>query len=315
MPLSPEHAALLDGITVLERGWLSSNNVLIHPAPGEAGAVLVDTGHAMHADQTVALVRHALGGAALAAIVCTHLHSDHCGGNAALQAAFGLAARVPATLADAVARWDRRAMSHEGEDELCPPFALGGTLAAGDTLTAGGRQWEAIAAPGHDPHALMLLDAASGVLLSADALWENGFGLVFPELVGEPGFEATAATLDRIADLPVRLVVPGHGAPFADVAGALQRARRRLAGMVAEPARHGRHAAKVFIKYQMMQRRREPLAEALRWSAASSSIGGHWRRFGQGEATDTVQWVRQLIDELVASGALAMESGEVLVDR
>ena len=32
----------LAGLTVLQRGWLSSNNVLIHGAPGEAGAVLVD---------------------------------------------------------------------------------------------------------------------------------------------------------------------------------------------------------------------------------------------------------------------------------
>ena len=32
----------LDGLTVLERGWLSSNNLLIHPAAGEPGAVLCD---------------------------------------------------------------------------------------------------------------------------------------------------------------------------------------------------------------------------------------------------------------------------------
>ena len=45
----------LDGLRVFERGWLSSNNLLIHAAPGEPGAVLVDTGHVNHAPQTVAL--------------------------------------------------------------------------------------------------------------------------------------------------------------------------------------------------------------------------------------------------------------------
>jgi len=30
----------LTGLTVLERGWLSSNNILIHAAEGEPGAVL-----------------------------------------------------------------------------------------------------------------------------------------------------------------------------------------------------------------------------------------------------------------------------------
>src|SRR5690606_6700204 len=84
LEVSPVHAAL-NGLTVLERGWLSSNNVLIHAAPGEPGAVLVDSGHVVHAEQTVALVRHALrAGEPLVRVVNTHLHSDHCGGNAAL---------------------------------------------------------------------------------------------------------------------------------------------------------------------------------------------------------------------------------------
>jgi hypothetical protein len=33
------------------------------------------------------------------------------------------------------------------------------------------------------------------VLISADALWENGFGVVFPELEGDDAFAIVAATL------------------------------------------------------------------------------------------------------------------------
>jgi glyoxylase-like metal-dependent hydrolase (beta-lactamase superfamily II) len=58
---------------------------------------------------------------------------------------------------------------------------------------------------------VMLFDRAHGVLLSADALWENGFGLIFPEIAGEPGFDDMHAVLDLIATLPVQVVVPGHG--------------------------------------------------------------------------------------------------------
>ena len=75
------------GLTILERGWLSSNNVLLHG--GGAGAVLIDASHALHGEQTVALVRQALAGEPLRRVVNTHLHSDHCGGNAALARAFG----------------------------------------------------------------------------------------------------------------------------------------------------------------------------------------------------------------------------------
>ena len=56
MPTVPHPS--LQGLTVLQRGWLSSNNVLLH-GRGE-GAVLVDSGHVLHATQTVALVQQAL---------------------------------------------------------------------------------------------------------------------------------------------------------------------------------------------------------------------------------------------------------------
>jgi glyoxylase-like metal-dependent hydrolase (beta-lactamase superfamily II) len=70
---------------VFERGWLSSNNILLHGSDGE-GATLIDSGYVSHAEQTLALVRHALRpGQTLARIVNTHLHSDHCGGNALLK--------------------------------------------------------------------------------------------------------------------------------------------------------------------------------------------------------------------------------------
>ena len=201
------HAAL-QGLTVLERGWLSSNNIVIHAAPGEPGAVLVDSGHVRHAEQTVALVRHALHGEPLARIVNTHLHSDHCGGNAALQRAFDAPITVPPGNADAVARWDTVRLTHATTGQYSERFAHAATLAAGEHITAGGRRWDALAAPGHDPFSLMLFDAQHGVLISADALWANGFGVVFPEIDGEPGFDDVAAVLDAIERLPVKIVIP-----------------------------------------------------------------------------------------------------------
>lgn len=306
--------AALAGITVLERGWLSSNNVLIDAAPGEPGAVLVDTGHVVHREQTLALVRHALAGRPLARIVNTHLHSDHCGGNALLQQAFGAPITIPPGLADAVRDWDLARLSHD-DFGLRERFLIEGTLAPGEFFVAGGRRWYALAAPGHDPHSLVLFDAAAGVLLSADALWENGFGVVFPELVGESGFAEVGATLDLIERLPVHVVVPGHGAPFTDVAAALARARSRLAGFRAEPARHARHSVKVLLKYHMMEERRLPRAELIRWSAAAPLMRQIRDRFApRGEATPTTleSWVEGFVHELIGSKALAAEGDDIV---
>ena len=57
------------------------------------------------------------------------------------------------------------------------------------------------------------------ILISGDALWEDGFGVLFPQLSGrECTFAETRRTLDSIAALDLRLVIPGHGEPFEAVA-------------------------------------------------------------------------------------------------
>jgi glyoxylase-like metal-dependent hydrolase (beta-lactamase superfamily II) len=226
-------------VRMLERGWLSSNNVLLIGADATA---LVDTGYATHAAQTVDLVRHALAGRALDRIVNTHLHSDHCGGNAALRAAYGCRIAIPAADCATVAAWDEDALSFRATAQQCPRFAFDETLEPGQRLRLGDLDWHALAAPGHDPHALLLWCEGEGILISGDALWQNGFGVVFPELAGEPGFDDVRATLDLIATLDARVVIPGHGAPFADVADALQRAYSRLDMLAADPIRNAQNA-------------------------------------------------------------------------
>ncbi len=296
---------LLAGISVLERGWLSSNNVLLHGAPGEAGAWLIDSSHVNHAEQTVARVRETLAGQPLAGIANTHLHSDHCGGNAALARAFGLRARVPAPLLRAVRDWDEERLSYRATGQLCERFEAGGAIAAGDVIEVGGRRWEALAAPGHDPDSLMFFDAAHGVLLSADALWEQGFGVVFPEVAGEPGFDDVGATLDLIERLPLRMVIPGHGRPFDDVAGALARARARLRAFQTEPARHARHAVKVLLKYHLMEVGAQSRQDLLQWAQAAPLLQGVTRYAAPGSSVEGL--CQALLDELVAAGALKRE--------
>lgn len=303
----------LDGLTVFERGWLSSNNVLIHGVGDSEGAVLVDAGHCLHAAQTVELVRAALRpGERLAAVVNTHLHSDHCGGNAALQAAFD---RVPVFIPDgpwqAVYVWDEDALTFRATGQRCERFTATGTVTPAERMRMGGRPWQVLAAPGHDPDSVLLFDAARGVLLSADALWENGFGVVFPELDGESAFDDVARVLDLIETLPVSWVVPGHGAPFQDVTGALQRARSRLDAWQRNPARHDRHAAKVLLKYHLLEEQRQSATRLHLWAGATPLLRSTWTRLGCPERSLHV-WCDRLIDELVASGAARRDGSDIV---
>ncbi|PJC12714.1 MAG: MBL fold metallo-hydrolase, partial [Comamonadaceae bacterium CG_4_9_14_0_8_um_filter_60_18] len=157
VPTKPLQAAHLPpGLTVLERGWLSSNNILIQ---GEHGTALVDSGYCTHAPQTLALVQNALQGRALDLLVNTHLHSDHCGGNAALQAAYpALRTLIPPGHAPYVRDWNPDKLSYTPTGQQCPPFKLDGVLQPGTDLRLGDLHWQVHAAPGHDPHSVILFE-------------------------------------------------------------------------------------------------------------------------------------------------------------
>lgn len=287
---------------VFERGWLSSNNILFTGAQ----TALVDSGYLSHAPQTLALLRHALQGRPLERLLNTHLHSDHCGGNALLQHAYGCAIAIPAAEAAKVAAWDEEALSYRATGQQCARFTFDATLAPGERLVLGDLRWTVLAAPGHDPHALLFFCEAEGVLISGDALWENGFGVIFPELAGEPGFAEVGATLDLIASLDARVVVPGHGAVFGAVPDALQRARARLDYLSADPARNARNAVKVLLKFLLLERRALAL-DALPGLLASIPLVERVRTgvLAMG-ADDMARWAAAA---LVKAGAARIEGG------
>ncbi len=295
-PLPPD-------ITVLERGWLSSNNILIQ---GSHTTALVDSGYATHAPQTVALVRAALGQRPLNLLVNTHLHSDHCGGNAALQAAWPvLRTAIPPGLARHVRDWDAEALTYAPTGQSCPPFTYDTLLEPGTDIVLGDRLWQVHAAPGHDNHSVILFDPAERILISADALWERGFGVVFPELEGDDAFAELGETIDLIETLAPALVIPGHGRLFTDVPGAIAFARKRLQGFVADPARHTRHAAKVLLKFRLLEVQRQPLAEFVAWALATPYFG--MMALAHPPGVDLRRWVEELVAELVRAGAAAMD--------
>lgn len=297
------------GITVFERGWLSSNNVLF---TGGHEATLVDTGYATHAGLTVHLVRKALNGRPLGRIVNTHLHSDHCGGNAALRVAWpGCRIAIPPGLAEAVEAWDVEALSHAPTGQQCPRFRADELLSPGTLLNLGGLDWEVLAAEGHDPHAVVLFQPQRRILISGDALWANGFGVVFPELEGESGFDEVRATLQMIEQLDPEIVIPGHGPAFADraVPAALQLAHSRLTQFVSDPPRHRRHALKVLVKFKLLEWQRTEQDTLTAWFLRSA----YFRRIAEMDSTAPMEEVMDdLLTDLQRSGALKREAGWVL---
>jgi glyoxylase-like metal-dependent hydrolase (beta-lactamase superfamily II) len=247
---------LPDSLLVLERGWLSANNIIFFE--GE-NATVVDSGYVTHAAQTVELVGNALCGRRLKRLINTHSHSDHIGGNAALQAKFGCEIIVPAGLHATIAEWDENALLLSPLGQQAARFQHDSLINAGDEVEMGGLNWQALAVPGHDMEALAYYNPERRILISGDALWENGFGVIFPELLGEAdGLASTRATLEMLARLPIDIVIPGHGSPFGTVDEAFERAFRRVDSFDADIGKLAWHAIKVMTSFAMMEKRRLP---------------------------------------------------------
>lgn len=298
----------------LQRDWLSSNHVLFFDAASDGErATLVDAGYVKHAGRTVSLVREALmrrglGGDALRLLLNTHLHSDHCGGNAALVRAFGCTVAIPIGEFERPAGHAGGVPFYRASDAASEPFGAQRALQPGDRLVLGGAEWQVHASPGHDPHSVILHCPEHRLLISADALWENGFGLIFPELVGEPGFQEQHDVLELIASLDVETVLPGHGRPFQDVAGALDRARNRLAALRSDRRRNARNGLRVMLKYTMLDRGRmrlDALADAFSDSAV---LRGSAEQLDMTLAA-ALAWCA---DDLARQGEVSIEDGWIV---
>lgn len=296
------------GLQVFERGWLSSNNILF--ADGDQ-TLLVDSGYCTHARQTLSLVGGALGTRPLDVLINTHLHSDHCGGNAALQARYpAVDTRIPPGQAPQVEKWDPMALTYLPTGQLCPQFKFTSLLQPGSVMRFGASNWQLHAAAGHDPHSMIFFEPHNKVLISADALWENGFGVVFPELEGADAFEKVSASLDLIESLGPKTVIPGHGRVFAYSPDVLNKARQRLDSFVKDPVRHARHAAKVLLKFKLLEVQKQNIREFRQWATSTQYLDRIREKFFQELDSDT--WLEQLCEELALAGVARREGSYLL---
>jgi len=293
----------IPGLQVFERGWLSANNILL---TDDFSATLIDSGYVTHQAQTLALVQNTLKDRPLNRLVNTHLHSDHCGGNHQLQLHYpDLQTLIPPGEAKAVSVWDAEALSYEATGQLCPRFKFDGVLHAGEVLRMACLDWEVHAAPGHDPHSVILFEPTHKILISADALWANGFGVVFPELEGLAAFHEVDQTLNLIETLNPSWVIPGHGAVFNQVDEALSVARKKLEGFVKDPEKHARYGAKVLLKYKLLELFQAENSTFVAWASDVPYLKILHQTYS---AQITLQeWIQNLLRDLERSKALAFQ--------
>jgi glyoxylase-like metal-dependent hydrolase (beta-lactamase superfamily II) len=194
--------------------------------------LVVDT--AMGLAPLAPVVEHELGHELLA--VATHAHADHVGGlhefghraihesEAPAVAAAGLGTLVSEHFGETVlgpyrdAGYDIPrllvdAVPPGGTLRLVPeiePAPATTLLREGDVVDCGDRAFEVLHLPGHSPGSIGLWEAATGTLLSGDAVYD---GPLLDQLEGSD-VAAYVATMERLRELPVTVVHGGHEPSF-----------------------------------------------------------------------------------------------------
>jgi len=298
------------GIAFIQRDWLSANHVMFHDGNS---AILIDSGYGKFNDVTIEKVDAVLSGwgdASLDRIINTHIHSDHIGGNAALQRLYaGCSITVPVDEQTALVNWDAPEQMLSYADQEAERFAWDDVIEPGQTVPLGGQSWRAIATPGHDMGSLVFYSPKLRILISADALWENSSGFVPPQAIDPKPLAAQRATFARLAELDVALVIPGHGPMFTDYSGALKRASDKLELFATDDMRIAKNVVKGMFIYAMMWRGGMPVADL---PAYVARIGVHRDYNAQFFKMSDEAFADWLLGEAVRAGKVRVEDGEIV---
>jgi glyoxylase-like metal-dependent hydrolase (beta-lactamase superfamily II) len=289
------------------RGWLNCNQVALF-APGDN--VLVDSGYCTHRERTLEILasRDGFDRQPIERLVNTHCHSDHMGGNAAVASAYGCRITIPAGEVKHVDPWTPQSVWMDELDQRADPFRFDDTIAAGEAFEGGGFEWEAYAAPGHDMDALMFFEPVHRILISGDALWENGMGFIWPMEGANPCIAAAHETLTVIERLDPAVVIPGHGDVFAGAKASIANVRSRLDAFARDPQKNARHGTKVMFVFALLDREAMKVDEVPAYLGRVPFYREVSERFLGLRPADLAEW---LLAELARAGAVSVADGLV----
>ncbi|NNJ99823.1 MAG: MBL fold metallo-hydrolase [Desulfatitalea sp.] len=106
-----------------------------------------------------------------------------------------------------------------------------GVFESGQTFSLGQASLSAIATPGHTPQCVSFYAKEDGILFSGDFLMRHFSTYLTPHISEENAYlplNAYEESLRRVQQLPIRLVLPGHGPAIQDPHGRISKIQRSM---------------------------------------------------------------------------------------
>jgi glyoxylase-like metal-dependent hydrolase (beta-lactamase superfamily II) len=295
-----------DRIVYLERDYPSANGVLIRTSR----PVLVDTGFGSDLPETERLLWEAgVSPESLRLVINTHHHSDHVGGNHDIQRGYGVPVAAHRWEAGPVNNRDPEACCAEWLDQPVEPYRVDVPLADGDEVDAGEICLRVLHTPGHTLGHTSLWEPEERVLICGDALHDDDVGWINPFREGVGALERALESLDKLAGLPARRVLSGHGREIHDHLAAVNAVRGRYERWLADPRKPAWHACKRIFAYALMLSDGLPQARVARYLLGCPWFGDYARHvFG----VEPPEFVGPLLSEMLRSGAAGWRDGRLV---
>lgn len=198
-----------------------SEEVICYLVLGQKRAVLFDTGMGISNIRSVVEELTLLP----VSVVNSHTHNDHVGDNWQFTDIYGMDTDFTRTNAKG-SKEDAQAEIAPGEvcgnlpmgfkpaEYATKPFRISHWLHDHDRIDLGGRILEVVAAPGHTPDSIALLDEKNGLLFTGDIFYPGPIWLYRPET----DLDAYLASVRKLAALApkLQLLLPAHNLPVAE---------------------------------------------------------------------------------------------------
>lgn len=293
-------------LVFFQRTFPSANMVLIK----DRKPVLIDTGYGSDAQETEQLIRdEGVSPSQLHLIVNTHYHSDHAGGNFHFQENYGTRIAAHKWEAALVNSRDPEACTSEWLDQPVDPYQVNVELTDQDEISTGNRVLKVLHTPGHTLGLISLYEPEEKVLICGDFFHSNDLGWFNIFRGGVASIQRAMESLERVAQLPIKIGYSGHGPAIEDPQRAIDMARNRYEKWLKEPEKIAWHGLKRVFAYALMIRDGLPREEVNDYLLSCGWFQDFARYSFQLEPEEFIQ---PLLDEMLRSRAAHWQDDKLM---